>query len=79
MKKPENRVEPYAMTAVIKRSRPAPFPSSAIAGVTNPIIIRGMIKVRKLPKRLLNVTKIRAKETGINCPKKIPAKMEIMT
>ena len=79
MNRPEKIVEPYANKAVMANSLPAPFPNSAIAGVTSPNIIKGMENDRKLPKRELNVTKIRAIPWGRNWPNKIPAPMAMTT
>lgn len=75
MKNPENRVEPYAMIAVMARSRPAPLPSSPMAGVTRPTIISGMVKERKFPNRELMVVNIRAIGIGSMYPKVIPSNM----
>lgn len=72
-------MEPYASKAVIANSLPAPFPSSAMAGVTSPNMIKGMENDRKLPNRELNVTKIRAIPWGRNWPNNIPAPMAITT
>lgn len=57
-------VDAYAIKAVIPRSFPAPFPSSAIPGATSPRIISGITKLRKLPKIPFMVTKILVRKSG---------------
>lgn len=56
-KKPEQRVEIYATIVVINKPFPDLFPSDAIPGTMNPIIINGIIKDKKLPNNSLNVAK----------------------
>lgn len=56
-KKPEIRVNKYAIPTVIPRSLPAPVPSSAIPAVTKPRIRSGTMNPKKLPNIELNVIK----------------------
>ena len=79
---PASSVEPYAIPAVMASSFPASEPKSAIPGITNPIMISGMIKLRKLPNTPLKVAKI---WTGngkwmerVKLPIKIPATIAII-
>ena len=71
-------VEIYAIIAVMVRSLPAPFPSSPIAGVTSPRMIKGMEKERKSPNMELKVAKSRPIHKGRNCPNNMPAAMAMI-
>ena len=60
------------MPAVIARSLPASLPSSPIPGATNPIIIKGMAKPRKLLNRPLKVASTLTTQAGAKLPIIIP-------
>lgn len=49
-------VSAYAMATVASSSLPAPLPMSAMAGVTRPMIISGMTKLRNWLNTALKVT-----------------------
>ena len=65
-------MDAYAMAAVMPSHLPAPRPNSEIAGVINATMIIGMMKLKKLPNRPLNVTNTRAKPGGKNNPQPMP-------
>jgi hypothetical protein len=78
-KKPEKRVDPYAIKTVIPRSLPAPFPSSDIPGATKPSIINGIMNPRKLEKSELSVMKTLVRGIGKINEDRIPKIIAIIT
>ena len=68
----------YAMAAVVTSILPARFPSSAMAGLTNPMIISGIMKLRKWLNIELKVAKRRAIQSGDTKPMAIPSIMAII-
>ena len=76
-RKPEKTVSQYAISAVIARRTPAPRPMSAMAGVTRPIIIRGIRNWRKFPNIPLNVANTRIAPMGRKLPRISPRAMAV--
>ena len=64
---PDSTVATYASSVVATSILPAPLPMSAMAGVTRPTIIRGIINSP------LNVTNKRTTTSGITNPVPIPS------
>lgn len=67
------------MSAVMPNSLPAPLPKSAIPGATNPKMINGIIKERKLEKIPVIVTNILTAHIGKNRDAIIPTAMAMIT
>ena len=63
---------------VTTNMRPACEPMSAMAGVTNPKIISGMMNPKNSLKIPLKVTKIRTIASGRKLPKRMPRAMAII-
>ena len=63
------------MPTVISSNLPAPLPISAMAGVTNPTIMRGIIKPRNCPKMLLKVINMRTHGSVSMFPSNTPRAM----
>ena len=59
------------------RREPAPLPISAIAGVTSPMIIKGMRNWRKFPNIPLNVANTRIAPRGRTLPRMRPRAMAV--
>lgn len=70
---PDSTVATYASSVVATSILPAPLPMSAMAGVTRPTIIRGIINPRNWLNSPLNVTNKRTTTSGITNPVPIPS------
>ena len=68
---------PYATNVVITSIFPASLPISAMAGVTSPRIINGMMKPRNSLKIPLKVTNTLTSSPGRTFPNPIPNAMAI--
>ena len=72
-------VEPYAISAVMAKSLPAPLPKSAMPGATSPKMMSGIINDRNPEKILVMVTNILVAHIGKNSDAKIPPAMAMIT
>jgi len=70
---PASSVDEYASAAVMANHRPAPRPSSAMAGAMRPRMINGMAKPRNWPNTPLNVTKTLVSQSGKKFPNSTPS------
>ena len=65
------------MATVMSKRRPAERPMSAIAGITNPRIISGIMNLSRLEKMPLKVVKMATNHVGSRRPSMTPAAMAI--
>ena len=69
--------ETHVVTTVMSNSRPAERPMSAIAGMTSPKIISGIMNLSRLENTPLKVVKMATAQVGSRRPSRTPAAMAI--